>query len=1022
MTFTPADYIARVLSPAVEAFAREGRLPDLFERYDLPLDASGSAAIEGQIKTVVSFWNKTKANPKYTAFLQVLLSPKEQADSQDLLDATARTALRKLVEAERKKVVASRFAALDEAIKRISGKGHMTAAECALLVKRFRSGTLDEKAILSRIKVPFGEMKVLLPDESQCLPQAVRKQIRNSLNVLGSSNLYDFLELAPGAARAAVARAWAALDERWRAKGADFKKTAAQELLGIVKAHLIDGDPRRYEASLRWELVEKLDEELGLAAADGQVDEREFAALVGFATGLGLEVAVARDYIVGLAQRRKVAVAVPPPENEILCGNCGAAQPRAGRDECAVCHHALWSPCPKCRTRLASGDTRCGNCGFRLENQHQAELAMRRAEIAIDERRWADALVAARRVQELDWLSPSEARSLVERALAGQRELDDLRKKVDAEIVAKRLHAAHRLAVGLVARAGDHRFVDGKTLAELVMELERRLKSAATHVAEGLAHERAGRSRDSVFSYQAALAVAADDVEARKGLARCPPEPPTSARVGLAGGAVSVEWSRSPAAGDLRYLVVRSTGRPAALPEEGVEVARTTDLACTDQGAGAGLTVFYSVFTDRGGTLSPPVKTEAVLVAQEIRGLVLEPGNRAVRGVWALATGAQARVRVWRGEDRPPSRAGEGVEIRAAGPTSFVDGDLTNGTTYYYRVAVEYLDAAGRVVFTPGLVASAMPVEPPPPIRDLRLVSDPPGLLVAFPPPARGVPSIHRVTRPSPWEAGTQVRISQLSTLGPALPLRASPPGAVDAAPAPGRTWYVPATVIGDLAVIGEALPFVSVPDVTRVTGENFGSYLLVRWAWPQESRQARVAWRHDQMPTGPHDPMAEARNITHAKYDEEGAFKIREPANRRHHIAVFAGVEVDGKLSFGPALGRDTRVIVAAQPVRVRYSVRKKLFSKTLVVTFEADEDIAELPAVALVASEEGLQPIRANPGTTLQTFRGLRLAARVPSVCEVSLGSGPSLVVRAMFEEAGLTHGYQLIDPAPSELRVRR
>jgi hypothetical protein len=510
-----------------------------------------------------------------------------------------------------------------------------------------------------------------------------------------------------------------------------------------------------------------------------------------------------------------------------------------------------------------------------------------------------------------------------------------------------------------------------------------------------------------------------DDAEARKGLLRCPPETPGPARAAMAGARVAIEWAKSPACGELRYRVVRGDAGPPLTIADGALVAETRELACSDIGAPAGVTVVYSIFADRGGALSAPARTEGLLVAPEVRDLAIESGDSSARGRWSFAASARARVRVWRSEDRPPRQPGDGTELDAENE-GFVDRGLTNGRVYYYRVSVECLDASGRPKLTPGVVVTAKPLEPPAAVEALRLSADPNGLIVSFTPPARGEARIHRMGHVPPWAVGARLRASELAKLGAALPA-CDAGSAVDHAPPPGKVWYLGATVAGDAAVIGAIQPFVSVPDVSRVVGESFGSYLLVRWAWPADCVRARVVWREDAAPTGASDPRGQGRTVPRAEYEATGGFRIERPASAPHHIAVYAETRLDGQPAFSSALATDSRTVVAARPVKVHYSVSKRLLSKVLRLRFTADEEVPRLPAVALVARSDGELPIRLGQGTTLAVLDDLQLAAGTSLVREVPLGGARApLVVRVMFRETEGSRAYQLVDPDPRQLRV--
>lgn len=1013
--FDTHDYMKRVLVPAAEAFSSAGQLPDIFMRYDLPLDAYHQADIEARIRTVHGFWNKTKTNPKYRSLLERLLSEVELRASRALLDDEARSLARGVVREERKRRAEAQFTDLDRTIRMISGKGYITPEERTMLVTRYKSDVITETDIRARVKVPEKAAPILLPEEKDALPLTTRKQIRNNLAVLSKRDLYEFLDLASPSPKAEVTARWQRKNAEVQVGGADFRKTAAQELLGIIKTHLIDGDPARYETSRRWEIIERLDRDIETAGADRHIDREEFKTLLASALSYGLTEETARDYIRGLAQRRNLGIDVPPAEGAIRCAGCHAMQPGMERDRCSSCGAPLWLDCPSCRRRVAASEAACGACGFFLANHQIAKLEMRQAQLAINERRWGDALAAAREVVRLGWLE-REAKGLRDHAEAELRGLEEARQRIDAELVAKRLHAALKQAEDLKRRAGGHRFRDGSTAADLRATISTLLAGAAQHVVQARTHELAGRLREAVFSYQAALAVAVDDDDAQKGLERCPPEPPTGARAVLTGARVEVQWSRSPAHGDIQYLVVRGAGRAPLTPADGQQVARTTNLACPDDGAKSGSFVFYSVFTDRSGVLSPPAKSEGLLVTQEVRDLVVEADEGIVRGTFGF-DGA-ARVRVWRKERATPMCLGDGIEIPLNGPGTFLDRDLINGCIYYYRVVVEYISPSGSLVFTPGIVASAQPAELPAAVDALEFRWAPPSLHIQYSVPTRGAVSVYRTAGEPPWLVGTKVPISELVRLGKLLPMvRAD--CAADPSPPTGRALYVAATVVGDIAVIGAARALVSIQDVSQVTAESFGAYILVRWRWPDGCSIARVTWRFDTSPTAPDDRGAEGRTITRGEYEIEGGFRIEEPRGQRHHIAVFAGIQVGGNTSFSAGLAADTRALVEPQAFKVLYAVSKSFFGRKLKLTFTAGEEV-ELPPIIVAARSDGFQPIPTNYGAVLAVLH-VRLRPRIPAEFEVSLRDvRRPLFVRALFQDPAAARSYELVGPSAKSLEV--
>jgi class 3 adenylate cyclase len=365
--FDEADYIKRVLGPALDAFKSEGRLPDYFERYDLALTVSDPKEIETAIATVHAYWNKSKQNIRFNRLLSVLLAREEQQDARrNLLDSEARKAVRELVGAERKKIREKRFAALDRSIEVIASKGYIGPGELNDLVARFQRDSLTEDEIKSRVRVPIRESSVR-PPISEGLPRLTREQIRSSLAVLQKRDLYDFLGIDRGCSKERLAESLRKRELEWRQKKSDFNLTAANLLLGLIKTHMIDSDPAKYDAALAYEALEVLRPEVRLAAGDKLITKAEFKQLLRVALSHGLARGTAAEYILTLAREYSAAVEWFIDEDVVHCANCLAqVLLKTKAESCTTCGAGLWANCPKCSARVPVDDPACSKCGFKM--------------------------------------------------------------------------------------------------------------------------------------------------------------------------------------------------------------------------------------------------------------------------------------------------------------------------------------------------------------------------------------------------------------------------------------------------------------------------------------------------------------------------------------------------------------------------------------------------------------------------------------------------------------------------------
>ncbi|MGH9934731.1 MAG: hypothetical protein ACREAM_00705, partial [Blastocatellia bacterium] len=516
--FDEKDYVNRVLSPAVEAFKQDGRLPDVFDRYDLPLDIVDITVIDLAIRTVTAYWNKTKTNIRYTSLLTSLLSQQEEKACRRILtDQDLRKKQREIVKAERRGRAEAGMSALTESLELIAGKGYITPSERKKLIERFVREGISEKEIVERIRaLPVKETERL--PKSEGLNKAVRDQIRSSLGVLKKRDLYDFLGVSPHISKEKITEAYRRRDAEWRQKPPDHFKTAAQNLLGVIQTHLVNGDPARYEEALVWDALEKLRPEVELMAANKRITRDAFQKLVVRAVEQGVAESKASEYLLSLAEDFGASVELAPAEETINCGNCFKAFARkSSPDRCAGCGAPLWIKCPKCAKRIPARDQACGDCGFVVANWRQVEFLISLARKSLQEDDLATATLKTREARSL-WPDHPELASLLAQIKSRQGEIEQLYQRLEEALAGRRLFEARSVCATLISKAPDYAGYDGKDARQWRTEIDRRIKEVETLVAKARKHENARRTDEAAAAFQEALHLAVDAEEARQGL------------------------------------------------------------------------------------------------------------------------------------------------------------------------------------------------------------------------------------------------------------------------------------------------------------------------------------------------------------------------------------------------------------------------------------------------------------------------------------------------------------------------
>ncbi|MEI9975283.1 MAG: hypothetical protein WDO73_26410 [Ignavibacteriota bacterium] len=140
------------------------------------------------------------------------------------------------------------------------------------------------------------------------------------------------------------------------------------------------------------------------------------------------------------------------------------------------------------------------------------------------------------------------------------------------------------------------------------------------------------------------------------------------------------------------------------------------------------------------------------------------------------------------------------------------------------------------------------------------------------------------------------------------------------------------------------------------------------------------------------------------------------------HRFVVFAGGRIDGSDVFSAGLDGGSRAeLRATKPVEVTYQVQRGLWHrKQLKLTLSASQNIKTVPDLIIVAKKGDLQPLRSDDGSQLALLSSLALSAGQSSTYEVTLQFTPAYI-RAFFLEPSAYQRYQIVDPAPSQLKIR-
>jgi hypothetical protein len=1004
---------------------KDGGKPDPFERYLLDLNDDNDDLIEKRMDEVLRWWNNNKTLPPPIGPIITSLVKDHNRMIAELADRDARRELAAALGQERDRADARRLKPVEDALKGLHAEhGGIPDESRPLVVDIGRLAGLTEQEIngyIDTVMKRHGWVRVAVAASSSVdpLPDGVAKQIRQQLRRFQDTraqemsndqpvrSLFEALGLEFDADPFTCKAGTDALDSLIRSSvksSSDFA-AASRNVIEAARGNLSDDQSiSRYRATIVNEVIAHLELAFRTAAIDGSIDAKENQSLLLAAAAEGLPNRYAREAVDGLFRRSAESGRVVQRESGervtlILCASCRTPDSlESGHKQCLSCGDPLYRVCDNCQSDVPRGDAVCRACGHSMLAALQLDAEVRQARQALHTSRPAFALHRLGFALQLE-PSSTAAQSLKAEADSAVSVAAQKWQSVALSVSKANLYSARSTLRTLADEAIDVEGPNGDTPAEALARLQGELRAVEDRIAgaRGLADP---VQREHIFAE--VLTQVSDSDEAKRELARIPPDAPTQVQTELLASGIQIMWSASRSPGVTSYSVIRGDRQAPLAPTQGIQVTETTSTSAVDSDAQAGAVITYSVFAIRAGVASPPASSAPRTVSHEAIDVTSTVDSGEVRIGWRLPT-PTAIVEVER-------RSDDGrVVTLSAGPDGLVDAGLKNGAAYRYTVRLRYGD-----VVTNGITLVATPAEPPRVVTlsGLEAVAD--GVAIRWTPPPAGTVTICRSPVALDLTPGAEIRRDLLAKLGHLLP--ASGGKATDAAATDG-CWYTPITVSGDRAVVGSGLRWSDIPAVTDVKAQENGSEVKVSWSWPTDVKHVVVLWREGGAPEGVDDPAAHSQHVARAVHQEVngGVFRIaRERPQEPLRLAVYGAQMRDGELIVGARLAPSSRTSVDAahSKATILYEVKvnRGLRGKSLELKLVGAD---RYPEVVLVAKPGDIIPLAADDGQPVARVGGAGAGQQIT----VPLGALPPvrpLAIRAFLAADSSRSSFILKEPA--------
>jgi tetratricopeptide (TPR) repeat protein len=970
--------------------------PDYYEILGVEPTAS-RAEIEAALGRCQPRWSAGTRNPKTKHTYQSYLDQIPAIRQALLGDPTARAAH----DAERAAAARAErdraFVEMQRLIRLRGAKGGLTVSDRDRLRREaVRRGLTTEELDRLIEPIPPRAEAPHSPDDdppdppADLIDPATRRQIRLALEHLRKRDLYDVLGVPRDAPAREIAAEADEMRRTWMKKAqVTAEKTAWLEAVSYAQSHL--GTPQaraRYDRTLVSEAESAFLESVRFAVeGEPRLEAGTKSALLEEASALGLVPDRAERLLrrlcrsLGVATEAQGLPAAAALDRWLRCRSCGGVtrHDQVAHEvppECRHCGASLRWECPSCKRERWVDEPRCA-CGFAIELHEPMVRHFEAAQQAHRARDFAAALAHLHRVQEF---APQHVgtRKAVERVKLRMAEIEQARAAFGLEFSRRHLVAALEV-LRQWAQLADPAAAD---LRRAHAEVTRRLREARSRVA------RADQVQDSQPEearklYREALALAADLAEARDGLERCPPAPPTDLRAEVDGLLVRLRWAPPPpdGLGAPHYLVVRKAKGIPATPADGTLIGETEATEFADPDATAGSVLGYAVFTRRGSADSPVgAQLGPIMVLADVLGLRVDMRNGEVELNWRLPANALG-ARVVRKEGGYPAGPEDGTPVECL-PEQALDSGLPNDRVYHYAVFALYKGPDGKPRPSRGAFVTAMPHRPVEPVPSLEF-SVAPGdqLRLDWPAPRRGQVRVIRSPFPPNWRPGDQADPQPLLAAGAVWLPQTAPDHTFDPAPPPvGIAYYTPLTSWGDHWTAGPSRPFSRVPDPTdlRVVRVGGGGKVQLRWRWNPLCPQAIVLCKAGSPATGPDDQGAIKQVVSEADYLRKGYVALDLPRSQAGpwHIRIYGLTLIDGGLATSPGLDptAHTQISGPLAEVTLSYSIRRpRLPGRPWTITYHTNPPDSPIPPTILVHNTRTV-PLGVDDGEVIERFPASR------------------------------------------------
>lgn len=614
------------------------------------------------------------------------------------------------------------------------------------------------------------------------------------------------------------------------------------------------------------------------------------------------------------------------------CQYCGYILRGSNLTFCTNCGRALVTTCLKCKKEIPSDAKSCPHCGFdhiRAEKDIAA-LKSKLQQCLIS----ADLSAASDCVKGIEKIFPdhpelSELRSRVD---SHSRKLNPLLEDLKKSMDGKRFHRARQVSEEILGLSKECTFaLESKKIANEMIDSVRKLIDQT-------------RSNDPNAEYEAYLRasmICLDDPNISAYLRNHPPKAPSK----LHAEAMETKFVLSATAinqgGIVQYRFYRRTGSAPSFVNESELIGVSPIPSFIDNNVQNGVVYHYYVTAERGEIASAEYAVSApVALYPKIRNLKVTPFPDMIQMNFVLPNGCTGAI---------VKRKSEGIDWNDAvslpvrlndGIAEVTDVGLKPRVRYEYSVVAKYGQNTSGIVTT----SAELMRLPAPPAMSLKqgdgtftatFIPDP-NLTILY--------SDSKLKNNSGF-----IRLSDLKSKSKEVSVVRRAADSITFKLGEGLYGYVfPAIVVGEAAVIGNAVSISTLKDVSDISYSQNGNVVQFHFKIPENATDIRFVWNESQYPKGSDDAGCSEKTLGVESIRSSGNVATVDLSGQKAYLTIYT--------LYGKRISSGTNLLIVLRQTEIHYKISLKkagFLQKSNVLNITFRTEAKTIPGMVLVCGD---------------------------------------------------------------------